>query len=347
MYYSILDLDENANMNDIKTSYKKLARKWHPDKHQNKNKEELYKINQKFNKINFAYNKLLNENNVKKVFLDTRIEYDNIDNIYYNKLINNDNQNINIENNLTIEDIYKNIFKKITYKINKRCINCIGNGYVNISNPDNCFDCNGLGIINNKKCTHCKGIGKYIDNINICKCCLGNKYIIFVNTLYYNYNDNIIKDINNIKLRYTYINNKNNIIYKIINKGNESEQGTGNLILTIYLTSNENFKILNNDLYMNQTISLSESLVGFINKILLPNNEIIFLKNENKVIKPNELLLIKGFGINKNKIKGDLLIKFNIMFPDEITKSNKKKIISIFGHNYNNYKLNNNVVVNL
>jgi DnaJ-class molecular chaperone len=53
-YYSILGLDENANVEDIKKSYKKLAVKFHPDKNQN-NKEEA---EEKFKEITEAYDVL-------------------------------------------------------------------------------------------------------------------------------------------------------------------------------------------------------------------------------------------------------------------------------------------------
>jgi len=53
-YYKILGLDKNANENDIKKAYKKLAVKWHPDK--NNQSEEAKKLAEKtFRDINDAY----------------------------------------------------------------------------------------------------------------------------------------------------------------------------------------------------------------------------------------------------------------------------------------------------
>src|SRR5579875_3309227 len=44
-YYQILEVDENANDEDIKKSYRKLAMKYHPDRNKgNKDSEEKFKL---------------------------------------------------------------------------------------------------------------------------------------------------------------------------------------------------------------------------------------------------------------------------------------------------------------
>jgi len=51
-YYEILGVDRNASEKDIKSAYRKLARKWHPDLHPPGEKE---KAEEQFKKINEAY----------------------------------------------------------------------------------------------------------------------------------------------------------------------------------------------------------------------------------------------------------------------------------------------------
>ncbi len=51
-YYEILGVAKTASEADIKSAYRKLALKWHPDKHQGKDKEDA---ETKFKEINAAY----------------------------------------------------------------------------------------------------------------------------------------------------------------------------------------------------------------------------------------------------------------------------------------------------
>lgn len=50
-YYKILQVDRNANDDDLKKAYRKLAMKWHPDKNPNNNKD----AEARFKKISEAY----------------------------------------------------------------------------------------------------------------------------------------------------------------------------------------------------------------------------------------------------------------------------------------------------
>jgi len=52
--YSILELSPQCSQNDIKTSYRRLALKWHPDK----NQSNIIQATEKFRQIQLAYNTL-------------------------------------------------------------------------------------------------------------------------------------------------------------------------------------------------------------------------------------------------------------------------------------------------
>lgn len=56
-YYEILGINKNATLEEVKSAYRKLSKKYHPDKHQGNELEEL--ATEKFQKINEAYEKIL------------------------------------------------------------------------------------------------------------------------------------------------------------------------------------------------------------------------------------------------------------------------------------------------
>lgn len=59
-YYKILNLNESATMNEVKKSYRKLVKMYHPDKYISKDisEEEMKKLELKFIEIQEAYEKI-------------------------------------------------------------------------------------------------------------------------------------------------------------------------------------------------------------------------------------------------------------------------------------------------
>lgn len=51
----LLNISINATKQEIKSAYKKLARKYHPDLHMNKPEEEQKKYKDKFQELTYAY----------------------------------------------------------------------------------------------------------------------------------------------------------------------------------------------------------------------------------------------------------------------------------------------------
>lgn len=84
-FYKVLELNYNATGTEIKKSYRRLAKKYHPDKNPD-NKNSL----EKFRLIKDAYNTLIDT--------ESRLKYDNINK---HKFVKKEN-NINVE---TIKDI--------------------------------------------------------------------------------------------------------------------------------------------------------------------------------------------------------------------------------------------------
>ena len=59
--YKILEIDKSASNDEVKTAYRKMVKKYHPDKLQGLGEEHLKGANEKFQSIQAAYEKIKNE----------------------------------------------------------------------------------------------------------------------------------------------------------------------------------------------------------------------------------------------------------------------------------------------
>lgn len=131
-YYKILNIEPNANENDIRKAYKKLAMKYHPDKNfGNKEAEENFK------KVAKAY-EILSDKNKRNIYDMTGNVADNINidpfsifnsifssvkvEVFSFNSINNKSEDIYYNVHAKLEDIYNMCIKTISLS-HKRLIN--------------------------------------------------------------------------------------------------------------------------------------------------------------------------------------------------------------------------------
>ena len=106
-HHKILEIDKNASDDDIKKSYRKLAKRYHPDVNKESNAEN------KFKEISEAYDTLGDENK--------RRQYDNQKNNPFggfggfNFQKRETHMDINIKIPLTYEEIFNGCIKNIKY----------------------------------------------------------------------------------------------------------------------------------------------------------------------------------------------------------------------------------------
>ena len=60
-YYNTLGVSKDASADDIQKAYRKLARKFHPDLHADKEEKDREQAKQKFQKVQQAYDVLSDE----------------------------------------------------------------------------------------------------------------------------------------------------------------------------------------------------------------------------------------------------------------------------------------------
>lgn len=183
-YYEVLGIDRKATEKEIKTAYRNLARKWHPDLHSGKEKE---KAEEKFKKINEAHEVLSDP--------EKRAKYDRLGANWQNgqdfqpppdmngfhfyggngqagmggfsdffeslfggagfgspagrtRQANVKGQDVDAEIEITIEEAYHGAEKSLQFSTRELCLQCGGSGY---DLNSFCSRCAGTGELAGKK----------------------------------------------------------------------------------------------------------------------------------------------------------------------------------------------------
>ena len=110
-----------------------------------------------------------------------------------------------------------------------------------------------------------------------------------------------------------------NEVIVIRDSGNSIEnQIKGDIKICIHVENNSEFQRIGIDLICKRTLSLKEALCGFKFELKHLNGKTLAFNNLTNisVIKPNYKKVIPSLGMNKNGKSGNLIIEFEIVFPD-------------------------------
>ncbi len=328
-YYQELGIDKNANDDDIKKAYRKLAHQYHPDKNQNNKDSE-----KKFQRINEA-NSILSDNKSKQEydqrsphgksyspnnFGKSSFEFNfNGGDIFSQFFGENgpfggfnpfgfpfqtdefkESLDINANINVNLKQIYLNENLNIKFKRFMHCENCSGTGFDKNSHSEICEVCDGIGKDSfGNICKHCNGEGKIY--IGQCQTCKGEKVLL---------KDSEINIQNILKLRH-------NIKNAYRGYGHQSKyyrNKVGNLILNIIVDRKDKFEIVNGfELHHNINIHFQDAIDGseVIFKHIDDSNLKIKLPTKTK---NGDIIRVKDKGLIKsNDVRDDLYLKINII----------------------------------
>jgi len=324
--YDILEVSRNASQEDIKKSYKKLAFQFHPDKNKGNKDAEI-----KFKEISNAYSILSNP--------ETKERYDHLGDENFNNDSGGNNQheaanmdeifqhlfgsrrggfnpfgdfgqnnicnNIIKHYNITLEDIYNGISKTVKITLNKYCTKCF----------TTCTTCKGSGMIQqimqvgpmtqifNMSCNKCGGAKIMNKNNKDCKECKGNGTFEVEQTAVLNMPKGF---------------DSNHTIFEGFGEQPQTPgQKPGNLIFEFRLMQHALFSKQGNDLYYKHTLTLTESIIGKLIMIEYFGEQIKINTNQFGIINPSKQYILKnrGLPIYNTQKKGNMIIEFNITYP--------------------------------
>lgn len=359
-FYEILDIPSNAAPEEIKKAYKKLAMKYHPDKVQGEDKAES---EVKFKEISEAYSVLSDIDKRERydrlgTYEETGdMNFSNVNDILNELFSGNgmsqgfeffqmggmpsmsqgigssfkmffggntnsrghqNNQDV-IEIRVNMTELYKGVIKKVAYEVIDKCDACLGTGAKDPSDIISCLSCNGNGHIPQQMgpfmiqqpCQNCSGRGQMIKQNRICTKCKGERIKYFNRSF-------------DLRIPYGV---PHQHIHKMDGKGSyDIETSTYNdLILVFVHEIDTRFEVdyTTCDVHTKIDILLEELLCGF-DKVLQIYDEKVPLYSKG-YFNPNIKSIIKGKGLPlfKKKDFGDLVVTYNVIFPEDTTKLRK------------------------
>jgi DnaJ-class molecular chaperone len=309
-YYDVLNVSKNATKEEIKSSYKKLAKIYHPDK----NNEEGTK--ERFQKIQEAYENLSDD--------EKRMQYDNpmpsnpfnFQNNMPGFPFNIFQQHFNQQNkkndeificNISLSDVYFGTVKHFNIKKKYICEPC----------KIQCKNCNGSGVTQGQKIQ----MGPFVQFLQQqCNVCLGN-CVIRNNIVCKNCNSNgfLFKEkMIEIHIPKGVENNKQYIYEGWGEQAVKPNEKSGDFIIRLNVENHDIFERDNLDLKHKTQITLYESIIG--KELIIPyfEEKIVINTNIFGIINPEKEYIVLEKGLrNEMNQKGNLKIIFKIIYPEK------------------------------
>ena len=121
----------------------------------------------------------------------------------------------------------------------------------------------------------------------------------------------------------------NDEIIIIENKGNIINNFKSHVKIHTFLLKHELYTRSGLDIYYNINISFKESLIGFECNFKYLNNKIYKIVNKDNIIHNNSKKIINNIGFMRNNYSGNLVIKFNINYPEKLSKEVQETLKNI------------------
>lgn len=327
-FYDLLGVSGEASQDEIRSAYRKMARKYHPDRNPN--------AGDKFKEISTAY-EVLSDPEKKKVY--DKYGEEGIKNggaprgeDLFSSLFGmggrssgpRKGEDLVFPLKVTLEDLYNGKTSKVALKKKVLCDDCKGKGTSKPNALKNCSGCEGRGIKVTfrqlgpgmvqqiqSRCPECGGQGEMINEKDRCKKCRGNKVV------------------EERKILEIFVDKGMKHKQKIVFSGEgdqEPDMMPGDVVIILNQKEHTVFKRDDDcNLFMEKELSLYEALCGFTFTIKhLDGRTLIVRSNPGEVIKPGDVkeILGEGMPIHKRPFdKGVLIIKFSVKFPDAIEPS--------------------------
>jgi molecular chaperone DnaJ len=326
-YYNVLGVDRGITQEDLKKTYKKLSKQYHPDK-KGGNEE-------KFKEISEAYNTLGDEQKRRDYDMGGRNPFGGhhhhqgggpeMDDIFKQFFGGRQQQRVrkgktlNIPLTVTLDEVFHGRNKTLKYNRNVNCVSCNGRG----GETQTCNGCGGRGWIERmvgnaffrqvqkEQCHACLGKGNTV--IKACTTCKG---------IGHKKNEEII----NFKIPTDLQPGQR---YAFNNRGDEIPNGqAGDLTIEVVITRHKDFKLNGKDLIYEPNVGVIDMLLG--KKIEIPHFETKLSIDIPPMSDVDSTFNLRGKGMKRlREYDGNLLIKPKVIMPKAINDDEHRMLESL------------------
>jgi molecular chaperone DnaJ len=343
-YYEVLGVSKTTPINEIKSQYRKLALKFHPDRNKSKDAGEHFK------EISEAY-AVISDPEKRKIYdqhghagVDGRYSTDDIfqgassnfsdifgrsgggfDSIFESIFGRGGGfgaqqqrgSDFLYETSITLEDVLSGKKMNVELEKNIECNTCNGSGCKPGTNSKTCNNCNGHGQVRQSKnmgfasfvtvvpCSSCSGKGSIIETP--CIECKGTG-----------------KKKGTKKIEFEIPPGIDNGDYTIPNEGDEIPGGiNGDLIVRIRVQPHQEFKRDGADIFYDQNVSMIDGALGRdVTVPILNGTEKIKIDSG---CQPNTIIKLKGKGLPRmnSRGRGDQYVRVVVNIPKKLSKHQK------------------------
>lgn len=343
-YYEILGVSKTASQDEIKSAFRKLAKKYHPDVSKEENAAEKFKEAQE------AYAVLSDESKRK--------QYDQFGHAAFNNNGYGSQGGFDFSD-FDFSDIFGDIFGSGFGFGSRRSTNRARKGNdtlmhinitfeeavfgctktINLNIHEKCDECNGKGGIGEKTCPTCHGTGQESRQQNTifgtfmtnttCSTCMG-KGITFDKKCTKCHGSGKIKKNKDVEVKIPAgVDNGNRL--RLAGKGEAGINGgpNGDVYLEFSVKEHEIFKRDDNDIYLILPISITDAVLGA--KIDIPTLYGTVKLTIPAGSKSNDKHRLKGKGISdvNTARKGDMYIVLDVEMPKKLSRDQKKLFESL------------------
>ena len=342
--YEVLGVDRNSTQKEIKSAYRKLAKKYHPDLNGGSEEaaEKLKEINESFSIIGDEENRAKYDRYGAAAF-DPNSGFGGFSNggmgdmfsdIFSSFFGERSQRNphaprrgsdIQIELSISFKEAVTGVEKEVQYRRRTKCNVCDGTAAKPGTTKKTCHTCHGTGRVTTTQntpfgafsqtetCPTCGGAGEEIEEK--CDNCHGRGYI---------------NQSTKVKIKIPAGINTGDII-PVRGEGNSGENGgpSGDVFIIIDVEEHEVFKRFGNDIYYELPISFVTATLG--NKIKIPTLTGTKEFEIPQGTQADERFRLKGEGMRDVRTDryGDLIFDVKIIVPKKINE-NQKEILRKF-----------------